>query len=191
MKDHDQVEMITRVFEILEGIAFIFGIVFISCFAWPYRMLFSNVYWRGIYTVPYLFMSPLLLMLYQIAASQLMVVKKNYYSTICLAAGAFTNIILDVVLVKQIGIEGAAIATLCGYLVSIIACLIVLSKLKLIQLHMRMGFVLVIMLGYLVYFRFTELATIRGVLVAVVMSIIIAFLYRKEMMVLLKKKGDQ
>ncbi|NLG02814.1 MAG: oligosaccharide flippase family protein [Clostridia bacterium] len=188
MKDQDQVEMITRVFELLEGIAFIFGILFISCFAWPYRMLFAEEYWQGIYVVPYLFMAPLLLMLYQIASSQLMIVKKNYYSTICLAMGAVTNIILDIVLVKLIGIEGAAIATLCGYLLSIAACLFVLAKFKLIHLHARMGITLMIMLGYLLYYRLSGNQNLFAmIMIALLLSGIIIMLYMVEIRALLKK----
>lgn len=149
MKDRDQVEMLTLIFEILEGAVFVFSILVLSIIKWPYQLLFEEMYWKGIEIVPFLFVSPFLLMLFQIAANQFLVIKKTYYSTICLIIGVTCNVILNFILIKPLGEIGVSIASLVGYTVSLIVALIILNKFKLFKIKPRMIRVAVIELLYL------------------------------------------
>lgn len=149
MKDRDQVEMLTLIFEILEGVVFVFSILVLSIIKWPYQLLFEEMYWKGIEIVPFLFVSPFLLMLFQIAANQFLVIKKTYYSTICLIMGVTCNVILNFILIKPLGEIGISIASLIGYTVSLIVALIILNKFKLFKIKPRMIRVAVIELLYL------------------------------------------
>ena len=53
-----------------------------------YKILFPGEYLTGFIVAPYLFLCPLLLMLFQVAASQFTVIKKTWYNTIVLFFGA-------------------------------------------------------------------------------------------------------
>jgi O-antigen/teichoic acid export membrane protein len=131
LKDKNQIYINSKVFEYL-------GIISISSFViiYPFiRMLFSFIfdgdYVNGYIVAPYLYLSPLLLMLFQIAGNQYLVVKKSYLTTMVLAVGAILNIILNLYLINSIGIEGAAIATLSGYYLTITIVIIKTKRDKL------------------------------------------------------------
>lgn len=120
MKDADQVEFNSKLFEYLGLISFISFLVIYPFIPVVFEFLFPASYAGGEYVVPYLFISPLLLMLFQIVGSQFIVTKKTYMTTITLALGAFGNVALNWLLIPIIGVEGAALATLLGYSLSLI-----------------------------------------------------------------------
>ena len=132
MKDKDNTEVVSKVFSVLAAISFACTLFMICISDFLIRLLFEEEYWSSYITIPYLFLSPLLLMLFQIGTNQFLVIKKTWPNLIILGLGAIINIILNFVLIPVLGIEGASIATLIGYMVSIILCVIVLWKLKLI-----------------------------------------------------------
>lgn len=69
-------------------------------------------YLSGYIVAPYLFLAPLLQMLFQVACNQFIVVKKTWPNMFILSVGAIVNIIANYFQIPRIGIEGAAIATL-------------------------------------------------------------------------------
>lgn len=137
MKDDDQVELTSRVFEYLGVLTFGCGIVVTVCSKIIFSILFPETYGDAYRVMPYLFIAPLLLMLYQTAGNQFLIIKKTWPTMLILAGGAAGNLLLNYLLIPSIGIEGAAIGTLTGYVISVIICVVVLKRMRLIQIRKR------------------------------------------------------
>ena len=137
MKEEDQVGMTSNIFECLGIVVFTVFLCIVPFDGVIFQMLFTGEYTKGEEVFPYLFLSPLLLMLFQIAGNQLLVVKKAYLSTVCLAVGALGNIGFNYYLINLYGIRGCAAATLLGYLLSLVAVLILTSHMGLLRLSKR------------------------------------------------------
>jgi len=153
MKDEDQVEMTSSVFEYLGGVAFI-AIIFLTMInQWIFELFFTGDYVNGAIVAPYLFASPLLLMLFQIGSNQLLIIKKTWPNLLMLSLGAILNVLLNLYLIPLIGIEGAAIATFIGYIVSVCICVAVLHKWKLLCLSRRFALVVLLTVLYLLVWR--------------------------------------
>ena len=116
MKDDNQVKSNSMIFEYLGVISFV-ATAFIC--AWSYlifNILFTDKYLTGYVVAPYLFLAPLLQMLFQVACNQFLVIKKTWPNMLILSSGVVINILINYFLIPVLGIEGAAIATLLGYL---------------------------------------------------------------------------
>lgn len=117
MKDSDHTLLMSRVFETL----CIFSIISLALLLpWVdllFKLLTTEAYYQGAIVFPFLFISPLLLMLSQISGTQLMVVKKPYLNVIYRALGAVINVILNALLIPQMGILGAALGTALAYII--------------------------------------------------------------------------
>lgn len=112
MKEKNQVESNSKIFEYLGIISFTLT-MFVFCLAKPiYQLIFTGEYVKGYIVAPYLFLAPLLQMLFQVASNQFLIIKKTWPNIFILAGGAVVNIVLNIVLIPKIGIEGAAIASL-------------------------------------------------------------------------------
>jgi len=129
MHDQDQVSLNSRVFEYLCAISVGLHVVLLPFYEMVFNLLFEGDYVLGYVVAPYLFLSPLLLMLFQIASNQFLVIKKSYFVPLCLAVGLIANVSLNLTLTPLIGIEGSAIATLSGYIFALISVMI-LTKFK-------------------------------------------------------------
>lgn len=92
-------------------------------------------------------------MLYQVAGNQFLIVKKTWPSTLILLFGALTNIILNKIFIPCLGIEGAAIASLCGYVIVVITSQIVLGIMKLHITSVRFCVACVILVLYIIVWR--------------------------------------
>ena len=57
-----------------------------------YQVLFTSEYLGGYVIAPYLFLAPLLQMLFQVACNQFLVVKKTWPNMLILSGGALANI---------------------------------------------------------------------------------------------------
>lgn len=137
MKDKDNVGVISKVFEILAALSFVTTILGTSICKIGVEILFKEDYWPSYICIPYLYLAPLLLMLFQIGSNQFLVIKKTWPNLLILGGGAIVNIVLNFVLIPVIGIEGASIATFVGYFISILVCVIVLLRLNLLEIHWR------------------------------------------------------
>ena len=188
MKDDDQVKSNSLVFEYLGIISFT-ATAFIC--AWSYlifKILFTEQYLSGYIVAPYLFFAPLLQMLFQVAANQFLVVKKTWPNMIILSAGAAVNVIINYFLIPVLGIEGASMATLLGYFVSDIACVIVLYKMKLMELDTKFFVAVLVMFAYFVIWRiFINSNYIVGTVAAIIVSLVFLFLYREEIGMVINK----
>jgi O-antigen/teichoic acid export membrane protein len=194
MNEENQVESNSRIFEYLGILSFI-ATGFICAWSFPiFQLLFRVDYLQGYIVAPYLFFAPLLQMLFQVAANQFIVVKKTWPNLFILISGAIINIIVNLVLIPVLGIEGAALATLFGYIVSDIICVIVLCHMKLMVVSSSLIIASLSMVVYMVTWRlrFSDNVLI-GMILAIVFTLFMAYLYRREIasIVRLVKNGKE
>lgn len=182
MNDDNQVLSNSKIFEYLGTISFVFS-GFIC--AWSYIIflfLFKVDYISGYIVAPYLFLAPLLQMLFQVASNQFLVVKKTWPILFILSLGASVNIIINIYLIPKLGIEGAAIATLIGYVVSDIICVLVLQRMHLILISRRFFVVSFIMCLFIISWRFFFFdSMLLGTGAAIIFTFFMMFLYRIEL----------
>lgn len=182
MNDDDQVPMTSRIYEYLGGISFIVTAWLIVFIAPLFALLFPSQYAPGIVCAPYLFLAPLLLMLFQVLANQLLIIKKTWPSLIMLILGVIANIGLNVFMIPILGIEGASLATLAGYLLINICALVVLSRMKLIKVSPRFY---LCTLAFTAYFLVWRLLLIDHILflacACIALCIFVGLLYRPEL----------
>lgn len=181
MKEDDQVESNSRIFEYL-GIVSFAATTFICAWSYGiYNLFFTGDYVRGYIISPYLFLAPLLQMLFQVIANQFLVVKKTWPNIFILGSGALVNIVLNFIMIPKIGIEGASIATLIGYIVSDLICCIVLLKMELMVISKRFIICSLIMTAYFILWRQLIPSNVAvGTIFAVITSAIFYVFYRKD-----------
>lgn len=181
MKDEDQVEMTSNIFEYLALVAFSAFVIIVPFTHFIFKLFFKGNYVDGYVTFPYLFLSPLLLMLYQTIVNQFLVVKKTWPSILILSVGAIINVILNYFLINAIGIEGSSIATLTGYAVSVIMACMVLSKMKLVIISNRMIIMSVVLVLFIVLWRVISPKNIvPAIIISIPTLILFFYLYRQD-----------
>lgn len=192
MKEDNQVESNSKIFEYLGVISFV-ATSFIC--AWSYglfKLLFKEDYLEGYIVAPYLFLSPLLQMLFQVAANQFLVIKKTWPNFFILSTGAILNVVINYFLIPVIGIEGASVATLIGYAVSDIICVIILSYMELMLISKKFIYAAFAMTGFIFLWRLVFSKQILiGTIASLIFSIAMLFFYRSDLMKLYRiiKKG--
>ena len=153
-----------------------------------FKTFFKGEYINGYIVFPYLFLSPLLLMLFQTISNQFLVIKKTWPSTLILCFGAVINLILNYWLVKAIGIEGSAISTLIGYAVSVVVACVVLSNMKLISISKRIKLMSFVVTLFILFWRFTSPIKIgMALLISIPCLSIFIYLYRQEVITVYSK----
>lgn len=188
MKEKNQVRSNSLIFEYLGLISFASTMFVFALSETIYQWLFTGDYVSGYIVAPYLFLAPLLQMLFQVMANQFLIVKKTWPNLFILSSGAILNIGLNLLLIPTIGIEGAAIATLVGYVVSDIICVMVLSKMKLHIVSGRFTVCCVLMGAYIVTWRlFIVHNVVFSLALAIIMCFIMAWLYRDDIKQFLMK----
>ena len=193
MKDSDQVESTSNIFEYLGIVSFVCT-TFVFALAHPiYQFLFTGEYVSGYIVSPYLFLAPLLQMLFQVACNQFLVVKKTWPNMLILSGGAIANVGINYYLIPTLGIEGAAIATLAGYVISDIVGVIVLQKMKLLRIQPRFAAASGIMLIYILIWRLIAKDSVCvSFMAAVLVSLLMVLLYRRDLTNLLARlKGKK
>ena len=187
MREDNQVESNSRIFEYLGIISYV-ATAFIC--AWSYlifKILFKVDYLSGYIVAPYLFLAPLLQMLFQVAANQFLVVKKTWPNLFILASGAVLNIIINYFLIPVLGIEGASLATLIGYIVSDVICVIVLCRMKLMVISNKFIFASLAMVAYMVIWRMCISDTVLiGTIAAIILTGMMVWLYGTDLKKLLQ-----
>lgn len=187
MREENQVKTNSLIFEYLGIISFV-ATAFICAWSFViYSFLFTGDYIKGYIIAPYLFLAPLLQMLFQVACNQFLVIKKTWPNMVILSIGAVINIIINLILIPKIGIEGAAVATLAGYLLSDIICVFVLVKMNLMIVSIRFIGACLIMFAYMFIWRM--LLSNKPMIctgLALLTSISFILLYKKEVLTLLR-----
>ena len=187
MKDSDQVELTSKIFEYLALAAFSAFVIITPFTHFIFQLFFKGNYVNGYVAFPYLFLSPLILMLYQTIINQFLVVKKTWPSTLILSAGAITNIILNYFLINLIGIEGAAIATLIGYTVSVVLASIVLSNMKLVYVSNRMKILSIALIIFIILWRLTSPVSITpAIFITIPVLMLFVYLFRQDIIKVIK-----
>jgi O-antigen/teichoic acid export membrane protein len=191
MKDQDQISLMSKIFDWLSAISFSLFLVATFFDGFVFNLLFEGDYVNGAIVFPYLFLSPLLLMIYLIGDSQFMVYKKSYLTTICLLSGAGANLVLNYFFIQWYGIVGAALGTLIGYGISVTLMLIITIKNKWLTVSPRFYlscFAILIFVAKMFFFD-----DIWTNIMALSFLFLIAILYRKEIKRLLEfsKKSTQ
>lgn len=191
MKEENQVESNSRIFEYLGIISFsatAFVFAFSELF---YEIVFSKEYHSGFLIAPYLFLAPLLLMLFQVISNQFLVIKKTWPNVFILSFGAIANIVLNTCLIPTIGIEGAAIATLAGYALSVVICVIVLYHMELIVIRPKFYVAVVLMIAYILMWRFYFIKNmLYSIIVAIVLTTCLVLLYKKDIKMLIGNRNN-
>ncbi len=197
MKEENQVASNSKVFEYL-GILSFAAFAFVCGFSyWIFKTLFVGEYVEGYIVAPYLFLAPLLQMLFQVACNQFIVIKKTWPNLFILSGGAALNIVLNLFLIPVLGIEGAAIASLIGYIVSVAVAVAVLYRMKLIVLSGRFLAACIAVAAYFIAWRMLfNNNTLLGAAFAALVTAFFLYLYRKELRWLLcrltaKRKARQ
>ncbi len=183
MKEDNQVRSNSHIFEYLGIISF--AATSFIC-AWSYglfKLLFKPEYFSGYIVAPYLFLAPLLQMLFQVAANQFLVVKKTWPNLFILSAGAVVNVIINYFLIPVLGIEGASLATLMGYVVSDIVCVIVLCRMRLMVISKRFIVIAIVMTGFMMLWRllFSD-RVIIGTLAALGFTVVMLLLFKSDLL---------
>lgn len=188
MKDKDQVEMTSSIFEYLAVITFGAGILMAACSKTIFQILFEGDYVEGYEVAPYLFLAPLLLMLFQVIVNQFIVIKKTWYNLVALAIGALSNIVFNYFLIPVMGIEGAAIGTLLGYIIAIVITAVILTKMKLIKICARFYGISIICIAYFLCWRlFFRENIFVGLPIAIIVCIVYVLMYKKDLITILGK----
>lgn len=186
MKEDNQVKNNSMIFEYLGIISFV-ATAFICALSYPlFKVLFTEQYLSGYIVAPYLFLAPLLQMLFQVACNQFIVVKKTWPNMLILSVGAISNIAINYFLIPIMGIEGASLATLMGYAISDVICVIVLCKMKLMVVEKKFIYSTVGMITFFASWRLFILNnTIWGLLFALLFTLYLVFLYRNDILKLI------
>ncbi len=182
MKEERQVENNSLIFEYLGIISFIAASFICAWSYWIFELLFTEQYLSGYIVAPYLFLAPLLQMLFQVAGNQFLVVKKTWPNMLILSAGALLNIAINYTLIPILGIEGASIATLAGYVISDIVCVMVLCKMKLMVISRRFILAALIMTVFTLLWRllFTN-NIIVGTAMAMLVTVMYILIYKSDL----------
>lgn len=183
MRENDQVKTNSRIFEYLGIISFGCAMLIFSICECLYRVLFTGDFVQGYIASPYLFLAPLLQMLFQIACNQFLVIKKTWPNLFILSFGAVINILLNFMLIPKIGIEGAAVATLLGYVASDIVCVVVLVKMKLMIIRDKFVIAVLLLVCFFGLWRFLLKRVMLFCLLCAFFFIgLYIFLYREDIL---------
>lgn len=191
MKEENQVKSNSLIFEYLGVVSFISCMFICAICKVFYEILFTGDYIQGYIVSPYLFLAPLLLMLYQVAANQFLVVKKTGPGAVILAIGAVANVAFNFLLIPGLGVEGAGIATLLGYFVSVAIVLLYLTKKKLMAVSGRFYVASFIMVMFFAIWRLAILGNfLAEILAAVIGSSLLLRLYWTDIASTIKRKRN-
>jgi len=174
MNDEDQKELISNVADYLLVISIVATIGINALSKIIFSILAKGSYGEGFIILPYLFISPLLLMIYHTIGNQFLIVKKTWLEPIILSIAVITNVALNYLLIPIMGIEGASIGTMIGYLMAVLICYFTCVRLKLIISKPRILISLGIFITYLVVWR---VFLVNKFWVTALFSIIIVMIY--------------
>lgn len=188
MKDDNQVEITSNIFEYLGVISLMAFAVATPVSGRVFELFFKGDFVNASAVFPYLFLSPLLLMLFQVACNQLLVVKKTYMITGSLCIGVVVNIILNIVLIIPFGIEGSSVATLIGYIISVIIIVVITTRMKLLKIQKRFGIVSLIAVASTFFLFIGNNLYIIGMVAICVLSVVLYYPDVYKLINMIKKK---
>lgn len=154
MNSNDQVSNISRIFEFLGIVSFI-SFAFI-CVISPFivKLFFKRIYYEAYIVIPYLFLAPLIQMLFQVVAGQFSIQKKTWLNLIFLFSGAVVNIVLNYILIPKMGIEGASLATLIGYITIAVLATLICIRVNMLKVSLKFYSSILLLLLFYSLWRF-------------------------------------
>ena len=127
-------------------------------------------------------------MLYQVIATQFIVVKNTWPSTLLLTVGAVSNIALNYWLIPLLGVEGAGVATLLGYVLTVFSASVVLVRMRLLIVRVRFLVSVCVMVIYFIIWRCWFINALGvGLLLSVLGTMIMLIFYRYEVGQLIRR----
>lgn len=188
MNEENQVKNNSLVFEYLGIISFI-STSFVCALSYEiFSVFYPKSYQNGYIVVPYLFLAPLLLMLYQVIGNQFLVIKKTWHSVLIVFTGAVINLLFNYYLIPFLGIEGAGVATLVGYACIVFVCSIVLIKMKLLVIRKKFIVCSGILIFNLIFWRlFFTTNAVFGLLLSTILIIIYVIAYKEDIVKFYRK----
>lgn len=190
MNDENQARNNSRIFEYLGIISFMTTLCICAIAYKLYYIVFTQEYLESYIVSPYLFLSPLILMLYQVQANQFLIMKKTWPTLIILISGALANIILNYILIPIFSIEGAAISTLFGYAITAFLSVVILTKLKMADVSFKFYVSIVVFILCFILWRLRfSTNLIIGSIMCVMYLFVLYILYFSELNDLIIKKA--
>jgi O-antigen/teichoic acid export membrane protein len=187
MNDTDHLQLVSKIWNYLTAISFSFFALVYPFSPFLFNTLFSGEYQKGIVVFPFLFISPLILMLYQIISVQFLIIKKTIYSPVLFSIGASLNISFNFFLIPFLGIQGAAIATLIGYVSVLIFAIMIGLRKRLIIIYKKsllIIFAFILLFSYLCFINKTSIYSFGFCLLFILMNV---YLYKKETIIYVRK----
>lgn len=182
MKENNQVETNSKIFEYLAAISFIATIAICSIIYFVFNLLFEPEYLDAYLVTPYLFLAPLLQMLFQVLGSQMTIHKKTWMNTLFLVIATLFNIGANYILIPKFGVEGAAISTLAGYTIAIVLSIYFAKKFNYFTLSKRFIISAFILVIYYIVWRGVYSENIVAGVIGLSVSILgYCFLYKNEL----------
>ena len=133
-KEENAKEIFSKVltyFTIVGSIMLVFLSLFISDivkFDFAGISIIGAKYWEGLYIVPLILLAYLFNGMYVIFSAGIYIEEKSIYAPIVTGLGAFTNVVANYILIPQLNIMGAALATLLSYVIMATGYYIVTQK---------------------------------------------------------------
>jgi O-antigen/teichoic acid export membrane protein len=187
MRDEDYKHMMGKIWEALFVISSCFFVMVFLFKDIAFNILFVGDYRKGVIVFPYLLFAPFLQMLYQVLGTQFQIIKKTYYSPVMLSLGVIVNLFLNYILIPSMGIKGAAIATLLGFVVIVgVAIIIVVCIKKLVCFKIKTYIMLLIFSGVFIILNCFGVSVLTVGIGISYLSLCV-LLYYKEVLILFRK----
>ncbi|WP_278600623.1 lipopolysaccharide biosynthesis protein [Clostridium tertium] len=192
MNDEDQKKLTSNIANYLLIISIIATMGVTALSKVLFSILAKGTYSNGYIILPYLFIAPLLLMVFQIVGNQFIVIKKTYPIPLILLGAIAVNISCNYLLIPKIGIEGASIATMLGYIIAVIISYVITVKSKLLDKENRIITSIIIFLAYLLLWRVLAAQNIvKSIVITIPFLIIYLIIYKKELLMVIEKIKDK
>jgi O-antigen/teichoic acid export membrane protein len=156
--------------------------------------IIGEKYWAGLYIVPVILLAYLFNGFYVVFSAGIYIEEKSIYAPIVTGLGALTNVAANYILIPQLNIMGAALATLLSYIVMALGYFIVTQKFyrinydyyKLVKIALGVLFVGVVY--YLLMFGGFLNIYYKIILAIVFMAFILMNVFEKNEMDFIKTK---
>lgn len=188
MNDKDQKKLTANIANYLMIISIVATIGVTALSKVLFFILAKGEYSNGFIILPYLFISPLFLMIFQVIGNQFIIIKKTYPIPMILTGAIVVNISCNYLLIPKIGIEGASIATMLGYMMAVIVAYLITIKVKLLEKESRILVSIIVFFIYLFLWRiFTVQNVVKSIILTIPFLILYLIIYKKEIIIIIGK----
>lgn len=186
MKDIDRTKVFSKIIDYILGIGVCLFLLCRIFGTWLMRILFSNEYSSAGVVFAYLFLAPIINMIFQMMGTQFLLIKKTYFTTIIAGIGVLLNIGMNYVWIGKYGILGASFATVLSYLLIMIIASFILMQKQMLGCKAREIMVIIFTLFVLVM-DMCHINSYIMIALSVFLTITICILYWKDAFIYIKK----